>query len=95
MVHCGYEATAVTDTLSHPLKAALVALRGPRTDGPMAPEIPLAGATPAAQVFEQQIMDFMRGIKPTKRDQRWLDAKNIRLPEGDKAEAKPGSAAVV
>ena len=40
MAHCGYEATAVNDTFAHPLKALKVALYGPRTDGPMAPELP-------------------------------------------------------
>ena len=52
MVHCGYEATAVTDTVSHPLKALKVALNGPRTDGPMAPEIPLDAQRRAEFVFE-------------------------------------------
>lgn len=41
MAHCGYEGSAVTDTLRHPLKALSVALRGPRTEGPMAPEVPI------------------------------------------------------
>ncbi|MCG3202641.1 MAG: 7-carboxy-7-deazaguanine synthase [Gammaproteobacteria bacterium] len=41
MVHCGFEATAVNDTFAHPLKAAKVALFGPDTDGPMAPELPI------------------------------------------------------
>ncbi len=40
MVHSGYEATAVNDTFRHPLKALKVFLRGPRTDGDMAPEVP-------------------------------------------------------
>ncbi|MGE4617464.1 MAG: adenosyl-hopene transferase HpnH [Gammaproteobacteria bacterium] len=40
MVHSGYEATAVNDTFSNPLKALKVFLRGPRTDGAMAPEVP-------------------------------------------------------
>ncbi|MBI2801495.1 MAG: adenosyl-hopene transferase HpnH [Gammaproteobacteria bacterium] len=40
MVHCGYEATAVNDTVTHPLKALKVLLRGPRTTGAMAPEVP-------------------------------------------------------
>ena len=40
MMHCGFEPTAVNDAVAHPLKAAMVALRGPRLDGPMAPEIP-------------------------------------------------------
>lgn len=38
MAHCGYEATAVEDTLRNPLKAAYVSLMGPRTHGPMVPE---------------------------------------------------------
>jgi hopanoid biosynthesis associated radical SAM protein HpnH len=41
MVHCGYEATAVNDTAQNPLKALKVFLKGPRTDGPMAPELPI------------------------------------------------------
>ncbi len=52
MVHCGYEPTAVADTLMRPLAALKVALRGPRTDGPMAPEIPLETQRPAEYVFE-------------------------------------------
>ena len=41
MVHCGFEATAVNDTFAHPLKAAKVGWLGPRTTGPMAPELPV------------------------------------------------------
>lgn len=41
MVHCGYEPSAVNDTFAHPLKALKVALLGSRTDGPMAPELPI------------------------------------------------------
>jgi len=37
MMHCGFEATAVNDTLEHPLKALGVYLRGPATEGSMAP----------------------------------------------------------
>lgn len=52
MVHCGYEATAVNDTFARPLKALSVARKGPRSDGPMAPEIPLDNQRPAEFVFE-------------------------------------------
>ncbi|MEE8273545.1 MAG: adenosyl-hopene transferase HpnH [Alphaproteobacteria bacterium] len=52
MAHCGYEATAVADTINNPLKAFGVRRRGVRTDGPMAPEIPLDGARPAVAVPE-------------------------------------------
>lgn len=39
MAHCGYEATAVEDMLSHPLKALLTSIRGPKTEGAMVPEV--------------------------------------------------------
>ena len=52
MAHCGYEATAVNDALDHPIKALVTSRRGVRTEGPMAPEIPLAGARPAVHVPE-------------------------------------------
>ena len=37
-VHCGFEPTAVEDTFRHPWRALKVALRGPRTEGPFAPD---------------------------------------------------------
>jgi hopanoid biosynthesis associated radical SAM protein HpnH len=40
MLHSGFEPTAVNDTLTHPLKALYVYLRGPRTDGPMTVALP-------------------------------------------------------
>lgn len=40
MAHCGYEGTAVNDTFAHPLKALRAFIRGPRVDGPLAPELP-------------------------------------------------------
>ena len=59
MVHCGYEGTAVEDTVSRPLKALLVNLRGIRADRPMAPEIPLEAQRPAEYVFEKQVQQFV------------------------------------
>jgi hopanoid biosynthesis associated radical SAM protein HpnH len=41
MAHCGYEGTAVNDTFAHPLSAFWTFLRGPRTSGPMAPDLPI------------------------------------------------------
>jgi hopanoid biosynthesis associated radical SAM protein HpnH len=55
MVHSGYEATAVKDAVAHPLKALAVSLRGVRTDGPMAPEIPLNRQRPAEYVFSRHV----------------------------------------
>jgi hypothetical protein len=40
MAHCGFEGTAVNDAFSRPWKAMLTSLRGPRVEGPMAPELP-------------------------------------------------------
>jgi hopanoid biosynthesis associated radical SAM protein HpnH len=55
MVHCGYEATAVTDSIRHPLKALRVALRGIDTESAMAPEIALDKQRPAQYVFENHV----------------------------------------
>ena len=55
MAHCGYEPTAAAATLSNPLQAIKVALCGPRTEGPMAPEISLEGQRPAQYVFSEQV----------------------------------------
>jgi len=44
MAHCGFEGTAVNDTFSHPFKAMMVSLFGPRVEGPMAPELPFTPA---------------------------------------------------
>jgi hopanoid biosynthesis associated radical SAM protein HpnH len=55
MVHSGFEASAVVDAVKKPWKAALVALKGIKTDGPMAPEIPLDGQRPAEYVFSRHV----------------------------------------
>ncbi len=62
MVHCGYEATAVDDTLSNPLKAFWVFMRGVNIDGPLAPEIDLAKARPAEYLFESHVDKMLREI---------------------------------
>ena len=59
MVHCGYEPTAVLDTLNHPLKALKTALFGVNTEKAMAPEIPLAGQRQAEYIFEDVIEDAL------------------------------------
>jgi hypothetical protein len=55
MVHSGFEATAVQDAVRNPLKAALVSLRGVKTDGKMAPDIPLDRQRPAEYVFSRHV----------------------------------------
>nr|WP_207160514.1 adenosyl-hopene transferase HpnH [Rhodospirillum rubrum] len=64
MMHCGYEPTAVADTVAHPLKALAVALRGVRTEGPMAPEISFEGQRPAEYVFESVVKAELEKAPP-------------------------------
>src|SRR6266566_5451015 len=59
MVHSGYEATAVMDSVRNPLKLAQVAIRGIRTEGDMAAEIPLDGQRPAKYVFSRHVEHAM------------------------------------
>jgi hopanoid biosynthesis associated radical SAM protein HpnH len=63
MVHCGYEATAVQDAIANPLKAATVALRGIRADGPMARDISLGRQRPAQYVFSEHVAHKLEEIK--------------------------------
>jgi hopanoid biosynthesis associated radical SAM protein HpnH len=62
MVHSGYEATAVMDTVRHPLKAAAVALRGVRTEGDMAPEISLDRQRPAEYLLSRHVAEAMERL---------------------------------
>jgi hypothetical protein len=55
MAHCGYEPTATEAIMQHPLQAAMIAWRGVKTEGPMAPEIPLENQRPAKYVFDGQV----------------------------------------
>ena len=55
MVHCGFEGTAVADTVAHPWKAMGVAMRGVRTTGAMAKDIPLGNERRANYVFSDHV----------------------------------------
>jgi len=63
MVHSGYEATAVMDSVKNPLKAAAVALRGFRTESEMAPDILLDRQRPATYVFSRHVEEAMARLK--------------------------------
>jgi hopanoid biosynthesis associated radical SAM protein HpnH len=63
MVHSGYEATAVEDAVRHPLKAAMVALRGVKTEGDMVREINLENQRPAQYVFSRHVDKMLAEIK--------------------------------
>jgi hypothetical protein len=65
MVHCGYEASAVTDTVTHPWKAAWVSLFGVRTEGKMAPDISLKNQRPAEYVFSRNVAQKLDEIRKT------------------------------
>ena len=68
MVHCGYEPTAVTDTIKHPLKALKVYFRGIETVAPMAEEIPLENQRPAEYVFESVVQSAAAELSTTDTD---------------------------
>jgi hopanoid biosynthesis associated radical SAM protein HpnH len=55
MAHCGYEPTAAAATFANPLKSLAVAMRGVKTEGPMAPEIALEMQRPAEFVFSRHV----------------------------------------
>ena len=77
MAHCGYEATAVTAMLKNPLQAIKVALKGPATTGPMAPEISLDRQRPAQYVFSENVQ---------------LTLSEMRAAEAREKAAKAGNA---
>jgi hypothetical protein len=69
MVHSGYEATAVMDTMARPLTACKVALTGVRTKGGMAPDIALDKQRPAEYVFARHVEIKLAEIKGRKAHQ--------------------------
>jgi hopanoid biosynthesis associated radical SAM protein HpnH len=62
MAHCGYEPTAASAMLAQPLQALKVALFGVKTQGDMAPEIPLANQRPAEFIFSRHVEHEMAAI---------------------------------
>jgi hopanoid biosynthesis associated radical SAM protein HpnH len=63
MAHCGYEPTAVAATFAGPIETMRVALFGVRTQGAMAPEIPLARQRPAQYVFSSHVQKMLAEIE--------------------------------
>jgi hypothetical protein len=62
MVHSGFEASAVADAVARPWKAVRLALRGVRTEGPMAPDIPLSSQRPAEYVFSRHVSERLEAL---------------------------------
>jgi hopanoid biosynthesis associated radical SAM protein HpnH len=74
MVHSGYEASAVAETIRHPLKAAAQVARGIRTEGPMAPDISLANQRPAEYVFSRHVEAALAEIRARKAEPEEAEA---------------------
>ncbi len=70
MVHSGFEATAVNDAIGNPLKALSVAMRGVRTEGAMAPEIPLDKQRPPEFVFSRHVEHKLEEIRQSKNQKK-------------------------
>jgi len=66
MVHSGFEATAVLDSVKKPWKMAALAFRGIKTEGAMAKDIPLDKARKAEFVFSKHVDNKMAEIHANK-----------------------------
>ncbi|KAF1010540.1 MAG: adenosyl-hopene transferase HpnH [Burkholderia sp.] len=63
MVHCGFEATAVVDTITHPLKAFTLSRKGIKTEGAFAPDIPINKQRPTEYLFSRHVEIKLEEIK--------------------------------
>jgi hopanoid biosynthesis associated radical SAM protein HpnH len=63
MAHCGYEPTAADVAFSKPWKLMEVALRGIRTEGPMADEISFENQRPAEEHHERIVAEELEKIR--------------------------------
>src|SRR5207247_3582464 len=75
MAHCGYEPTAAEAILTNPLKGLRAAIMGPRTTGPMAPEIPLDQQRPAQFVFSNQVQRTLTEMRRAEEDEKRAAAR--------------------
>jgi hopanoid biosynthesis associated radical SAM protein HpnH len=66
MVHSGFEATAVLDSVKRPWKMAALAIKGIKTEGAMAKDIPLDNARQADYVFSKHVAEKMAEIHASK-----------------------------
>ena len=74
MVHSGFEASAVKDTVARPWAAAKVALFGIKTEGAMAPDIDLSQQRPAEYVFSRNVTQKLSEMKAEPRPQKAANA---------------------
>ncbi|MGE3623664.1 MAG: adenosyl-hopene transferase HpnH [Bdellovibrionales bacterium] len=66
MVHCGYEPTAANAAVRNPIKAFIVSMLGPKTEGAMAQDIDLSQQRPAEYVFSRHVQDALNKIHAEK-----------------------------
>lgn len=66
MVHCGFEGSAVADSVKHPLKLVKLAKHGVRTEGAFAPDIDLSHQRPAEDVYDAQVEEKLAEIRSAK-----------------------------
>ena len=74
MVHCGFEGTAVADSVKHPWKPFVLARKGVKTEGPMAPDIDLSGQRPAEYVFSRHVEQKLAEVRATKANPHKVEA---------------------
>jgi hopanoid biosynthesis associated radical SAM protein HpnH len=86
MVHCGYEPTAVNDTVGNPLKALWVELRGVRTKGEFAPDISLENQRKAEFVFDGLVDQAVQAAAPAAA-RGAASAEQQKAPTGDSERA--------
>jgi hopanoid biosynthesis associated radical SAM protein HpnH len=63
MVHCGFEGTAVADSVKNPLKILGILAKGIKTKGSFAPDIPLDNQRPADRVFSAHVEKKLAEIR--------------------------------
>ena len=70
MVHCGFEGTAVRDTVTKPLEGGGVSRSGVKTDGPMAQDIPLGSQREAQYVFDKNVAQKLSEIRRAEAEEK-------------------------
>jgi hypothetical protein len=63
MVHCGFEGTAVADSVKNPLKVMSISMKGIKTSGPMAKDISVDNQRPADFVFSSHVEKKLAEIR--------------------------------
>jgi hopanoid biosynthesis associated radical SAM protein HpnH len=68
MTHCGFEGTAATDAIRHPMKMFGIGRKGVKTEGAFAPDVDLTKARPAEDVYSSHLERELAKIKAEQGD---------------------------